>query len=91
MDEGIIRIDHGSNVYVVRSCYHEDGHDLVAFGGEHSVEVYQIVSEIPCFSTPYHSTLIIPESNICPASSFIPYRNKSDRLGLVTLHTLPQQ
>jgi len=42
MDAGVIRIDHGSDIYVVRSCYHEDGHDLLAFGGEHSVEVYQI-------------------------------------------------
>ena len=50
MDAGVIRIDHGSDVYVVRSCYHEDGHDLLAFGGEHSVEVYQIVSKIPCSS-----------------------------------------
>lgn len=54
MDEGVIRIDHGSDVYVVRSCYHEDGHDLLAFGGEHSVEVYQMVSEIPLFYCLFH-------------------------------------
>lgn len=49
MDTSVVRIDHGSDVYVVRSCYHDDGHDLLAFGGEHSVEVYQIVSQIPLF------------------------------------------
>lgn len=37
------RLNHGSNVYVIRACYNEDGADLLALGGEHSVEVYQIV------------------------------------------------
>jgi len=44
MDTGVFRIDHGSDVYVVRSYYNEDGSDLLALGDEHSVEVYQISS-----------------------------------------------
>lgn len=42
MDAGVFRLNHGSDVYVVRSCCNEDGADLLALGGEHSVEVYQI-------------------------------------------------
>ncbi|KIJ69548.1 hypothetical protein HYDPIDRAFT_172915 [Hydnomerulius pinastri MD-312] len=42
METGVFRLDHGSDVFVVRSCYNEDGADLLALGGEHSVEVYQI-------------------------------------------------
>lgn len=34
-----IRHNHGSDVYVVRACHHEDGNDLVALGGTHSVQV----------------------------------------------------
>jgi hypothetical protein len=37
------RYDHGSVVYVVRACYNDDAADLVAIGGEHSVDVLQIV------------------------------------------------
>lgn len=46
MDAGVFRLNHGSDVYVVRSCCNEDGADLLALGGEHSVEVFQIVSRI---------------------------------------------
>ncbi|KAF9228051.1 hypothetical protein BS17DRAFT_726849 [Gyrodon lividus] len=42
MDTGILKIDHGSDVYVIRSCHNEDGSDLLALGGEHSVEIYHI-------------------------------------------------
>lgn len=38
----VLRLNHGADVYVVRSCHNEDGTDLLALGGEHSVEVYQI-------------------------------------------------
>ncbi|KAI0956944.1 hypothetical protein AcW1_005499 [Taiwanofungus camphoratus] len=34
-----VRHTHGTDVYVVRACYHDDGSDLVAIGGAHSVEV----------------------------------------------------
>ncbi|KAH9951421.1 WD40-repeat-containing domain protein [Amylocystis lapponica] len=36
-----VRHSHGTDVYVVRTCYHDDGADLVAIGGAHSVEVLQ--------------------------------------------------
>ncbi|GBE82570.1 WD40-repeat-containing domain protein [Sparassis latifolia] len=34
-----VRHAHGTDVHVVRACYHEDGTDLVAVGGNHTVEV----------------------------------------------------
>jgi hypothetical protein len=65
MDTGVFRIDHGSDVYVVRSYYNEDGSDLLALGDEHSVEVYQIVSRAP-FSV---SRFIVTQTNIQSSSS----------------------
>lgn len=35
---------HPTDVFVVRACYHDDATDLVAIGGDHSVEVLLIVS-----------------------------------------------
>ncbi|TFY74404.1 hypothetical protein EWM64_g9610 [Hericium alpestre] len=37
-----IRHDHGSLVHVVRACHNDDGYDLIAIGGEHTVEVLLI-------------------------------------------------
>ncbi|KAH9946415.1 WD40-repeat-containing domain protein [Epithele typhae] len=37
-----VRHSHGSTVHVLRACYHDDAHDLVALGGDHSVEVIQL-------------------------------------------------
>ncbi|KAH7921485.1 hypothetical protein BV22DRAFT_1122121 [Leucogyrophana mollusca] len=42
--DGVLKINHGSDVYVVRACYNDDGADLLALGGEHSVDVFQITS-----------------------------------------------
>ncbi|KAH9914700.1 uncharacterized protein B0H18DRAFT_1097086 [Fomitopsis serialis] len=41
-----VRYTHGTEVYVVRACYHEDGTDLLAVGGAHSVEVLMVTSEL---------------------------------------------
>lgn len=39
-----IRYSHPTDVFVVRACYYDDATDLVAIGGDHSVEVLLIVS-----------------------------------------------
>lgn len=38
-----ITYQHGTEVYVVRASCNDDATDLVAIGGEHSVEVLQVV------------------------------------------------
>lgn len=43
MDNGVVRINHGSDVFVVRACSNDDGADLLAIAGEHSVEVFRVV------------------------------------------------
>lgn len=43
MDSGVVRINNGSDVFVVRACYNDDGADLLAVAGEHSVEVFRVV------------------------------------------------
>ncbi|KAI0792941.1 hypothetical protein C8Q75DRAFT_864251 [Abortiporus biennis] len=42
-----VRHTHGTDVFVVRACYHSDGIDLVAIGGAHSVQVL-IATESTC-------------------------------------------
>ncbi|KAG2061396.1 hypothetical protein BDR06DRAFT_1016493 [Suillus hirtellus] len=42
MDSGVVRINHGSDVFVVRACSNDDGADLLAIAGEHSVEVFRV-------------------------------------------------
>ncbi|KAF4603991.1 hypothetical protein EYR38_004413 [Pleurotus pulmonarius] len=37
-----LRFSHGTNIYVVRPCCNEDASDLVAIGGEHSVQVLRL-------------------------------------------------
>ncbi|TFY53946.1 hypothetical protein EVJ58_g9153 [Rhodofomes roseus] len=44
-----VRYAYGTEVYVVRACYHEDGTDLLAVGGAHSVEVL-VVTQGSCKS-----------------------------------------
>lgn len=39
-----VRHAHDTDIYAVRACPHEDGADLVAIGGAHSVEVLLVVS-----------------------------------------------
>lgn len=39
-----VRYSHGTEVYAVRACYEEDGVDLLAVGGAHTVEVLVVVS-----------------------------------------------
>jgi hypothetical protein len=39
-----LRHDHGSIVHVVRASYSDDAPDLLACGGEHSVQVLHVVS-----------------------------------------------
>jgi len=34
-----VRHNHGSDVFVVRACHHDDGADLVALAGSHTVQV----------------------------------------------------
>ena len=38
-----VRHSHGSTVHVVRACCEDDAADLIAVGGDHSVEIIQIV------------------------------------------------
>lgn len=52
-----VRHNHGTEVFVVRACYHDDGADLVAIGGEHSVQVLLTVI------VPSHSFTLRP--NMC--------------------------
>ncbi|KAH7908012.1 WD40-repeat-containing domain protein [Hygrophoropsis aurantiaca] len=40
--DGVLRISHGSDVHRVCACCSDDGTDLLAVGGEHSVDVFQI-------------------------------------------------
>jgi hypothetical protein len=47
MDNEVVRINNGSNVFVVRACYNDDGADLLAVAGEHSVEVFRVVCALP--------------------------------------------
>jgi len=47
MDSGVVRINNGSDVFVVRACYNVDGADLLAVAGEHSVEVFRVVCGLP--------------------------------------------
>lgn len=39
-----VRHNHGTDVFVVRACHHDDGADLLALGGTHSVQVLLTVS-----------------------------------------------
>ena len=41
-----VRHYHGSDVHVVRACHNDDGIDLIALGGIHSVQVLQTVCKI---------------------------------------------
>ncbi|EIW85296.1 hypothetical protein CONPUDRAFT_135091 [Coniophora puteana RWD-64-598 SS2] len=41
MDSRILRYNNGSIVHVVRPCHNGDGADLIAVGGEHSVDILQ--------------------------------------------------
>ena len=42
-----VRHAHGSDIHVVRACHHDDGVDLLAVGGNHSVQVLLTVSRLP--------------------------------------------
>ena len=42
-----------SEIYVLSCCQADDGADLVALGGEHSVHVVQIVREINYLFAPH--------------------------------------
>jgi len=44
------RYDHGSLVHVVCACYNDDAADVLAIGGEHSVDVLQIVHFLPLYN-----------------------------------------
>ena len=39
-----VRYSHGTEIYVIRACYEEDGVDLLAVGGAHTVEILVVVS-----------------------------------------------
>jgi hypothetical protein len=63
-----------TQIYVVRACYNDDATDLVAIGGEHSVEVLQIVRYIFLFWSSGSRTDLVPcvqKSTECvPLASF---------------------
>jgi len=50
-----VRHQHGSQLHVLRACNNPDATDLVAIGGEHSVQVVAIVR---CISPRLRATLI---------------------------------
>ncbi|KAG6332255.1 hypothetical protein ID866_6835 [Astraeus odoratus] len=54
MDAAVFSLDHGTDVYVVRSCHNEDGAGLLAIGGEHSVEIYQMNTTPPKILATFH-------------------------------------
>lgn len=55
-----VRHSHGTDVFVVRSCYEDDAADLIALGGAHSVEVLLLVSPPP-------PAMLIPQPVLAPS------------------------
>lgn len=38
-----LRYEHGTEIYVLRTCEYDDAQDLIALGGEHTVEILLVV------------------------------------------------
>ncbi|KZP24876.1 hypothetical protein FIBSPDRAFT_1041985 [Athelia psychrophila] len=49
-----LKHNHGSLVYVVRACYNDDAIDLIALGGEHTVEILQVTSSSSTVVASFH-------------------------------------
>lgn len=63
---------HGTEIYVLRACPNDDAADLVAIGGEQSVEVLLVVCRLSTIGC--HSTLTAEQEGIqLPASGVISY------------------
>ncbi|KAG1778608.1 hypothetical protein EV702DRAFT_1219177 [Suillus placidus] len=74
MDSGVMRINHGTDVFVVRACSNDDGADLLAIAGEHSVEVFRVSPPISERVASFHvgrriTALAWSPRSISPSSS----------------------
>jgi len=45
-----IEYEHGTDINVIKACLNGNAPDLIAMGGEHSVEILQVVSVAQCCS-----------------------------------------
>lgn len=83
-----IRYRHGTDIFVLRACMNDDALDLIAFGGEHSVEVLLVVR----LSLAVNED-VLEQSNVerfrSPPHRLFPYWYKANGSHMVSKNCVP--